>query len=77
MVAVARTWPEDVALSFAFQHQVRDPVPLSRPTRPHGPATKSAAAQEAEQVPKAALHDATADGAVAAIIVLNTAPAAP
>jgi hypothetical protein len=37
---------------------------------------KNAAAQEAEQVPKAALHDTNAGGAVAARTVPNTAPAA-
>ena len=77
MVADALNQPEGIALSFALQHYVRSPIPLIRRTQPHGPGTRNAAAQEVEQVPKAALHDATAGGAVAAIIVLNTAPAAP
>jgi hypothetical protein len=54
---------------------VRDPIPLYPPIQAHGPI-KNAAAQEAEQEPKAALHDATAGGAAAASTVPKTAPAA-
>lgn len=50
--------------------------PCFQPTRPHGPGIKNAAAQEAEQLPKAVLHDATAGGAAAARTVPKTAPAA-
>jgi hypothetical protein len=61
--------------SSSFNITARDPISLHPPSQPHGPI-KNAAAQEAEQEPKAALHDITADGAVAASTVPKTAPAA-